>query len=146
MFVTVASDSVVLFPFIPGQCKVCLCSSWPHYGSKVPFILLRWTGSGFRRDRGTAQHLVLTGQKTSFTAAATSLPNNQHYHHCNMILLEVSFDDLHPSVFLCFLQDASVLQTVTGLGSTVSTTWIPNLGVAACFGRSKVICNFSLQP
>ncbi|XP_028317880.1 probable E3 ubiquitin-protein ligase HERC1 [Gouania willdenowi] len=41
------------------------------------------------------------------------------------------------------LQDGSVLQTVTGLGSVVSTTWIPNLGVVACFGMSKdvlVIC------
>ncbi|KAJ8402341.1 hypothetical protein AAFF_G00368300 [Aldrovandia affinis] len=36
------------------------------------------------------------------------------------------------------LQDGSVLQTVvTGLGSVVSTTWIPNVGVAACSGRSK---------
>ncbi|XP_075899766.1 putative E3 ubiquitin-protein ligase HERC1 isoform X1 [Nelusetta ayraudi] len=35
------------------------------------------------------------------------------------------------------LQDGSVAQTVTGLGSVVDTTWIPNLGVAACFGRSK---------
>ncbi|XP_061589686.1 probable E3 ubiquitin-protein ligase HERC1 isoform X2 [Cololabis saira] len=35
------------------------------------------------------------------------------------------------------LQDGSLLQTVTGVGSVVSTTWIPNLGVAACFGRSK---------
>lgn len=42
-------------------------------------------------------------------------------------------------IILCaFLQDGSVLQTVTGLGSVSSTTWIPNLGVAACFGRSKV--------
>uniref|UniRef100_A0A4W6C7G9 HECT-type E3 ubiquitin transferase n=1 Tax=Lates calcarifer TaxID=8187 RepID=A0A4W6C7G9_LATCA len=38
------------------------------------------------------------------------------------------------------LQDGSVLQTVTGLGSVVSTTWIPNLGVAACFGS----CGLSL--
>lgn len=40
-----------------------------------------------------------------------------------------------------------MLQTVTGLGSVVSTTWIPNLGVAACFGRSKVIyvnCTFNV--
>uniref|UniRef100_A0A8C7IFA5 HECT-type E3 ubiquitin transferase n=1 Tax=Oncorhynchus kisutch TaxID=8019 RepID=A0A8C7IFA5_ONCKI len=37
------------------------------------------------------------------------------------------------------LQDGSILQTVvTGLGSVVSTTWIPNVGVAACSGRSKV--------
>ncbi|CDQ94686.1 unnamed protein product [Oncorhynchus mykiss] len=36
------------------------------------------------------------------------------------------------------LQDGSILQTVvTGLGSVVSTTWIPNVGVAACSGRSK---------
>ncbi|KAL4617326.1 putative E3 ubiquitin-protein ligase HERC1 [Arapaima gigas] len=36
------------------------------------------------------------------------------------------------------LQDGSVLQTVvTGLGSVVSTTWIPDVGVAACSGRSK---------
>ncbi|XP_036385733.1 probable E3 ubiquitin-protein ligase HERC1 isoform X2 [Megalops cyprinoides] len=36
------------------------------------------------------------------------------------------------------LRDGSVLQTVvTGLGSVVSTTWIPNVGVAACSGRSK---------
>ncbi|XP_062334757.1 probable E3 ubiquitin-protein ligase HERC1 [Osmerus eperlanus] len=44
------------------------------------------------------------------------------------------------------LQDGSVLQTVvTGLGSVVSTTWIPNVGVAACSGRSKdvllILCN-----
>lgn len=35
------------------------------------------------------------------------------------------------------LQDGSVLQTMTGLGSVVSTIWIPNVGIAACFGRSK---------
>ncbi|KAJ8338960.1 hypothetical protein SKAU_G00357460 [Synaphobranchus kaupii] len=36
------------------------------------------------------------------------------------------------------LRDGSVLQTmVTGLGSVVSTTWIPDVGVAACSGRSK---------
>ncbi|XP_029108431.1 probable E3 ubiquitin-protein ligase HERC1 isoform X2 [Scleropages formosus] len=36
------------------------------------------------------------------------------------------------------LQDGSVLQTVvTGLGSVVSTAWIPDVGVAACSGRSK---------
>nr|XP_014345328.1 PREDICTED: probable E3 ubiquitin-protein ligase HERC1 [Latimeria chalumnae] len=42
------------------------------------------------------------------------------------------------------LQDGSVLQTVvTGLGSVISTAWIPNVGIAACSGRSKdilVIC------
>lgn len=37
------------------------------------------------------------------------------------------------------MQDGSVLQTVTGLGSVLSTNWIPNMGVAVCFGRSKVI-------
>ncbi|XP_067431216.1 probable E3 ubiquitin-protein ligase HERC1 isoform X5 [Thunnus thynnus] len=44
------------------------------------------------------------------------------------------------------LQDGSVLQTVTGLGSTVSTTWIPNLGVAACFGRSKDVLLICCTP
>ncbi|KAM7392705.1 hypothetical protein PAMA_007702 [Pampus argenteus] len=44
------------------------------------------------------------------------------------------------------LQDGSVLQTVTGLGSTVSTTWIPNLGIAACFGRSKDVLLICCSP
>ncbi|XP_040914291.1 probable E3 ubiquitin-protein ligase HERC1 isoform X7 [Toxotes jaculatrix] len=44
------------------------------------------------------------------------------------------------------LQDGSVLQTVTGLGSVVSTTWIPNLGVAACFGRSKDVLLICCTP
>ncbi|XP_058472668.1 probable E3 ubiquitin-protein ligase HERC1 [Solea solea] len=44
------------------------------------------------------------------------------------------------------LQDGSVLQTVTGLGSVVSTTWIPNLGVAACFGRSKDVLLICCNP
>ncbi|XP_062868147.1 probable E3 ubiquitin-protein ligase HERC1 [Trichomycterus rosablanca] len=36
------------------------------------------------------------------------------------------------------LRDGSVLQTVvTGLGSVVSTTWIPHVGVVVCSGRSK---------
>ncbi|XP_033952277.1 probable E3 ubiquitin-protein ligase HERC1 isoform X3 [Pseudochaenichthys georgianus] len=44
------------------------------------------------------------------------------------------------------LQDGAVLQTVTGLGSVVSTTWIPNLGVAACFGRSKDVLLICCTP
>ncbi|XP_032396195.1 probable E3 ubiquitin-protein ligase HERC1 isoform X7 [Etheostoma spectabile] len=44
------------------------------------------------------------------------------------------------------LQDGSVLQTVTGLGSVVNTTWIPNLGVAACFGRSKDVLLICCTP
>ncbi|XP_065821674.1 probable E3 ubiquitin-protein ligase HERC1 isoform X4 [Labrus bergylta] len=44
------------------------------------------------------------------------------------------------------LQDGSVSQTVTGLGSVVSTTWIPNLGVAACFGRSKDVSLICCTP
>uniref|UniRef100_A0A1A7W928 HECT-type E3 ubiquitin transferase n=1 Tax=Iconisemion striatum TaxID=60296 RepID=A0A1A7W928_9TELE len=44
------------------------------------------------------------------------------------------------------LQDGSALQTVTGLGSVVSTTWIPNLGVAACFGRSKDVLLICCTP
>ncbi|XP_041825741.1 probable E3 ubiquitin-protein ligase HERC1 isoform X2 [Melanotaenia boesemani] len=44
------------------------------------------------------------------------------------------------------LQDGSVLQTVTGLGSVVSTAWIPNLGVAACFGRSKDVLLICCTP
>ncbi|XP_074474894.1 putative E3 ubiquitin-protein ligase HERC1 isoform X1 [Sebastes fasciatus] len=44
------------------------------------------------------------------------------------------------------LQDGSVLQTATGLGSVVSTTWIPNLGVAACFGRSKDVLLICCTP
>ncbi|XP_068430797.1 probable E3 ubiquitin-protein ligase HERC1 isoform X3 [Clinocottus analis] len=44
------------------------------------------------------------------------------------------------------LQDGSVLQTVTGLGSVVSTTWVPNLGVAACFGRSKDVLLICCTP
>ncbi|KAM9841857.1 putative E3 ubiquitin-protein ligase HERC1 [Aulostomus maculatus] len=44
------------------------------------------------------------------------------------------------------LQDGSVLQTVTGLGSVVSTTWIPNMGVAACFGRSKDVLLICCTP
>ncbi|XP_023136650.2 probable E3 ubiquitin-protein ligase HERC1 isoform X3 [Amphiprion ocellaris] len=44
------------------------------------------------------------------------------------------------------LQDGSVLQTVTGLGSVVSTTWIPNLGIAACFGRSKDVLLICCTP
>ncbi|XP_033501994.2 putative E3 ubiquitin-protein ligase HERC1 isoform X9 [Epinephelus lanceolatus] len=44
------------------------------------------------------------------------------------------------------LQDGSVLQTVTGLGSVVNTTWIPNLCVAACFGRSKDVLLICCTP
>uniref|UniRef100_A0A671VH49 HECT-type E3 ubiquitin transferase n=1 Tax=Sparus aurata TaxID=8175 RepID=A0A671VH49_SPAAU len=44
------------------------------------------------------------------------------------------------------LQDGSVAQTVTGLGSVVNTTWIPNLGVAACFGRSKDVLLICCTP
>ncbi|KAM3600471.1 uncharacterized protein V6R79_024041 [Siganus canaliculatus] len=44
------------------------------------------------------------------------------------------------------LQDGSVTQTVTGLGSVISTTWIPNLGVAACFGRSKDVLLICCTP
>ncbi|CAJ1070719.1 probable E3 ubiquitin-protein ligase HERC1 isoform X5 [Xyrichtys novacula] len=44
------------------------------------------------------------------------------------------------------LQDGSVSQTVTGLGSVVSSTWIPNLGVAACFGRSKDVLLICCTP
>ncbi|KAF7670462.1 hypothetical protein LDENG_00124780 [Lucifuga dentata] len=44
------------------------------------------------------------------------------------------------------LQDGSVLQTVTGLGSVVSTSWIPNIGVAACFGRSKDVLLVCCTP
>ncbi|XP_028274446.1 probable E3 ubiquitin-protein ligase HERC1 isoform X2 [Parambassis ranga] len=44
------------------------------------------------------------------------------------------------------LRDGSVLQTVTGLGSVVNTTWIPNLGVAACFGRSKDVLLICCTP
>ncbi|XP_041666433.1 probable E3 ubiquitin-protein ligase HERC1 isoform X2 [Cheilinus undulatus] len=44
------------------------------------------------------------------------------------------------------LQDGSVAQTVTGLGSVVSTTWIPNQGVAACFGRSKDVLLICCTP
>ncbi|KAM6984699.1 putative E3 ubiquitin-protein ligase HERC1 [Aplochiton taeniatus] len=45
------------------------------------------------------------------------------------------------------LQDGSVLQTVvTGLGSVVCTTWIPNVGVAACSGRSKDILLIHCSP
>ncbi|XP_037548156.1 probable E3 ubiquitin-protein ligase HERC1 [Nematolebias whitei] len=44
------------------------------------------------------------------------------------------------------LQDGSVLQTTTGLGSVVSATWIPHLGVAACFGRSKDVLLICCTP
>ncbi|KAM3873957.1 putative E3 ubiquitin-protein ligase HERC1 [Diretmus argenteus] len=44
------------------------------------------------------------------------------------------------------LQDGSVLQTVTGLGSVIGTTWIPNIGVAACFGRSKDVLLICCTP
>ncbi|KAM9794366.1 putative E3 ubiquitin-protein ligase HERC1 isoform 3-T6 [Syngnathus typhle] len=44
------------------------------------------------------------------------------------------------------LQDGSVLQTVTGLGSVVSTTWIPKMGVVACFGRSKDVLLICCTP
>ncbi|XP_072310878.1 probable E3 ubiquitin-protein ligase HERC1 isoform X3 [Eucyclogobius newberryi] len=44
------------------------------------------------------------------------------------------------------LQDGSVLQTVTGLGSVVNTTWIPNVGVTACFGRSKDVLLICCTP
>lgn len=59
LFATVASDfsscnHPVLFLFTAGECKVCVCTSWPHYSSEVPFVLLQWTGSGLWRDRGTA--------------------------------------------------------------------------------------------
>lgn len=57
--------------FTAGQRKVCVCASGPHHGSEVPFILLQWNDSGVWRDRGAAQHLVLTGQETAFTAPAT---------------------------------------------------------------------------
>ncbi|KAK7896525.1 hypothetical protein WMY93_021850 [Mugilogobius chulae] len=44
------------------------------------------------------------------------------------------------------LQDGSVLQTVTGLGSVVNTVWIPNVGVTACFGRSKDVLLICCTP
>eukprot|EP00066_Takifugu_rubripes_P013620 XP_011602886.1 PREDICTED: probable E3 ubiquitin-protein ligase HERC1 isoform X2 [Takifugu rubripes] len=44
------------------------------------------------------------------------------------------------------LQDGSVLQTVTGLGSVLSTNWIPNMGVAVCFGRSKDVLLICCTP
>ncbi|XP_061887279.1 probable E3 ubiquitin-protein ligase HERC1 isoform X3 [Entelurus aequoreus] len=44
------------------------------------------------------------------------------------------------------LQDGSVLQTVTGLGSVVSTTWIPKMGVVVCFGRSKDVLLICCTP
>ncbi|KAL2099644.1 hypothetical protein ACEWY4_004038 [Coilia grayii] len=45
------------------------------------------------------------------------------------------------------LRDGSVLQTVvTGLGSVVCTTWIPNVGIAACSGRSKDILLIRCTP
>ncbi|XP_029920656.1 probable E3 ubiquitin-protein ligase HERC1 isoform X2 [Myripristis murdjan] len=44
------------------------------------------------------------------------------------------------------LQDGSVLQTVTGFGSVVSAVWIPNVGVAACFGRSKDVLLICCTP
>ncbi|TSK72182.1 putative E3 ubiquitin-protein ligase HERC1 [Bagarius yarrelli] len=45
------------------------------------------------------------------------------------------------------LRDGSVLQTVvTGLGSVVCTTWIPNVGVAVCSGRSKDILLIRCSP
>lgn len=44
------------------------------------------------------------------------------------------------------LQDGSVLQTMTGLGSVVNTTWIPNVGVTACFGRSKDVLLICCTP
>ncbi|XP_057674688.1 probable E3 ubiquitin-protein ligase HERC1 isoform X1 [Corythoichthys intestinalis] len=44
------------------------------------------------------------------------------------------------------LQDGSVLQTVTGLGSVISTTWIPKMGVVACFGRSKDVLLICCTP
>ncbi|XP_068190129.1 probable E3 ubiquitin-protein ligase HERC1 isoform X2 [Antennarius striatus] len=44
------------------------------------------------------------------------------------------------------LQDGSVTQTVTGLGSVVDATWIPHLGVAACFGRSKDLLLICCTP
>ncbi|KAK2827719.1 hypothetical protein Q7C36_018645 [Tachysurus vachellii] len=45
------------------------------------------------------------------------------------------------------LRDGSVLQTVvTGLGSVVCTTWIPNVGVAVCSGRSKDMLLIRCSP
>ncbi|KAK1176357.1 putative E3 ubiquitin-protein ligase HERC1 isoform X1 [Acipenser oxyrinchus oxyrinchus] len=45
------------------------------------------------------------------------------------------------------LRDGSVLQTVvTGLGSVVSTAWIPDVGVAACSGRSKDVLLIRCTP
>lgn len=36
------------------------------------------------------------------------------------------------------LQDASLLQTQTGPGGVQSLTWVPDVGLAVCFVRSKV--------
>ncbi|XP_043943342.1 probable E3 ubiquitin-protein ligase HERC1 [Protopterus annectens] len=45
------------------------------------------------------------------------------------------------------LLDGSVLQTlVTGLGSVISSVWIPGIGVAACSGRSKDILLIHCSP
>ncbi|XP_050948731.1 probable E3 ubiquitin-protein ligase HERC1 isoform X3 [Labeo rohita] len=45
------------------------------------------------------------------------------------------------------LRDGSVLQTVvTGMGSVVCTTWIPNVGVTACSGRSKDVLLIRCTP
>uniref|UniRef100_A0A8B9H6W4 HECT-type E3 ubiquitin transferase n=1 Tax=Astyanax mexicanus TaxID=7994 RepID=A0A8B9H6W4_ASTMX len=45
------------------------------------------------------------------------------------------------------LKDGSVLQTVvTGLGSVVCTTWVPQVGVATCSGRSKDVLLIRCSP
>ncbi|XP_030623810.1 probable E3 ubiquitin-protein ligase HERC1 [Chanos chanos] len=45
------------------------------------------------------------------------------------------------------LRDGSVLQTVvTGLGSVVCTTWVPNVGVTTCSGRSKDVLLIRCTP
>lgn len=69
----------------------------------------------------------------SFEVNAKTFPDTQ-----TMVVYYLNPLNFNSSGSLCILQDGSVLQTATGLGSVVSTTWIPNLGVAACFGRSKV--------
>lgn len=86
---------------------MCVCTSRPHYGSEVSFILLYWTGSGFWRDWGTAQHLVSTGQQRAVTAPATYLTIIVTKQCTNSVFRkhdsEVRFQNLNTNVSLYFL-------------------------------------------
>lgn len=115
--------------FVPTawQFQVCFQTEWTYHGNKNTVLLSQWTGPHFWWNWRPAQYLV------SESECLFILPLNCELMCCLTIFIVTC-------VFIYLLcKDGSVLQTVvTGLGSVVCTTWIPNVGAAVCSGRSKV--------